>query len=286
MPAGDHLRELLASAHPLIVPGVYDALTARLAEFAGFTAVYLSGASVSYSRLGKPDVGLVGADEMVEAARLVIGAVRVPVIVDIDNGYGSVHTLMRVVSEMARLGAAAIQIEDQAFPKRCGHLEGKQVVGLKEMLARLQAAQEARAGADMLIIARTDSRAVFGLEEAIHRGSAFAEAGADMVFVEAPESLEELDIIASKIKAPLVANMVEGGRTPLVTAAELAQIGYSLVIYPGAIARAVAKASLDLLDALKREGTTATMLDHMLSFRELNEILGLTELQQLEDRFL
>lgn len=284
-PSAATLRKLITSQPVLVVPGVYDALTARLAEVAGFPALYLSGASLSYSRLARPDVGLVTLEETVQAARTIASAVHLPLIVDADNGYGSVLTLSRAVTELASAGVAALQIEDQAFPKRCGHLAGKRLVSVQEMLGRIGAALEARGDSGMLIIARTDARAVMGLEEAISRGKAYAQAGADMVFVEAPETVEELKTIASTIDAPLVANMVEGGKTPILPAAELAAMGYRLVLYPGAIARTVARAVLDMLGTLRSQGTTLAYLQRMLTFQQLNELLGLEELQQLEARF-
>jgi 2-methylisocitrate lyase-like PEP mutase family enzyme len=283
--AGAVLKQLINVQSPLLVPGVYDALTARLAETAGFAALYLSGASLSYSRLARPDVGLITLEETVQAARAITNAVRLPLIVDVDNGYGSVLSLSRAVGELAKAGVAAVQIEDQAFPKRCGHLAGKRLVTLEEMLGRLGAALEARGDSQVLIIARTDARAVTSLEDAIARGRAYAQAGADMIFVEAPESAEELRYIAASIDAPLVANMVEGGKTPLLPASELAAMGYRLVLYPGAIARTVAWAVLQMLSTLISHGTTAPYLDRMLSFQQLNDLLGLKELQEMESRF-
>ncbi len=283
--AGALLRQLLNEHSPLVVPGIYDALTARLAQAAGFPALYLSGASLSYSRLARPDVGLITLEETVQAARTVINAVPLPLIVDVDNGYGSVLVLSRAVAELARMGAAAVQIEDQAFPKRCGHLSGKRLVSVQEMRGRIGAALKAKGDSQMLIIARTDARAVLGLDEAIARGRAYAEAGADLVFVEAPESAEELRAIAAAIQAPLAANMVEGGKTPLLPASDLGSMGYRLVLYPGAVARTVAWAALHMLNTLKASGTTAPYQDRMLSFKQLNDLLGLAELMDLEARF-
>lgn len=274
MTPGARLRERLAADPILVAPGAYDALFARLVERAGFEAVYLTGSGVSYSTLAAPDIGLVTADAMAAKVRELSAAVDIPIIADGDTGYGDEANIARTVREYERGGAAAIQIEDQVAPKRCGHYAGKQVVDIAEMNARLQAALEAREDRDFMVIARTDAVAVIGFDAVLDRARAYAEAGADMVFVEAPASREQLAAVPHAVQVPAMANMVEGGRTPIVPAADLQQMGYRLVIYPNAVTRTVTRAALDMLGTLRREGSTMGHLDRMLSFVELTELLG------------
>ncbi len=268
-----------------MAPGAYDGLTARLVEHAGFAAVYLTGAGVSYSTLGQPDLGLVSFAEMAERAARVARAVTIPVIADADTGYGGPLNVIRTVREYERAGVAAIQLEDQALPKRCGHLAHKVLVAADEMRGKIEAACWARANPETVIIGRTDARAVEGLEAALERGRCYAAAGADLIFVEAPESHEELAGIAGAFPGAAMANMVEGGRTPLLSAAELQALGFSLVIFPNLLTRVMANAALEALAALKRSGTSAELGPRMLSFTELNELLGLEDLLDLADRF-
>lgn len=285
MSRADTLRRLLAQGPIVVAPGAYDGLTARLVEKSGFPAVYLTGAGVSYSTLGQPDLGLVSFSEMVERASCVAQAVSIPVIADGDTGYGGPLNVIRAVREYERAGVAAIQLEDQVFPKRCGHLARKALISREEMCGKLEAACWARVNPATLVIGRTDARAVEGLEAAIARAKAYAKAGAELIFVEAPASPEELKRIAAEVPAPCMANMVEGGKTPLCSAAELQAMHYRLVIFPNLIIRVMTKASLEALAELHATGTSAHLLGRMLSFSELTDFLGLSELQDLADRF-
>ena len=274
MTPGARLRERLAAGRILVAPGAYDALFSRLVERAGFEAVYLTGSGVSYSTLAAPDIGLVTADAMAAKVRELSAAVDIPIIADGDTGYGDEANIARTVREYERGGAAAIQIEDQVAPKRCGHYAGKQVVEVPEMAARLQAALGARDDPGFMVIARTDAISVIGFDAALERANAYAAAGADMVFVEAPQSREQLAAVPHAVPVAAMANMVEGGRTPIVPAAELQGMGYRLVIYPNAITRTVTRAALDMLATLRSEGSTIGHMDRMLTFAELTNLLG------------
>jgi carboxyvinyl-carboxyphosphonate phosphorylmutase len=281
------LRERLSRPEIVVAPGAYDAFTARLIEAAGFEAVYLSGAGVSYSLLAEPDVGLVTLSEMVDRVRSIASAVKVPVICDGDNGHGNAMNLMRTVRLFEQAGAAAVQFEDQAFPKRCGHLAGKKLVSVEEMVGKIRAACAARSSRDFLIIGRTDARAPLGLDEAIRRAGAFLEAGADVLFVEAPQDRDELLAVARAFPGvPLVANMVEGGKTPSFEAKELEALGYRIVIYPNSLTRRFARAGAELLAGLRTHGTTKPFEGDMVSFGELNAIVGLGKLAELEKAYL
>jgi len=284
--ASTRLRQRLRQPGILVAPGAHDALTARIVERVGFEAVYFTGAGFSYTHLGAPDLGLVSLSETVWRAAAVVEATGLPVIADADTGYGNALNVTRAVREFERAGVAAIQLEDQVSPKRCGHLSGKAVIETDEMIGKIRAAADTRQDADLVIIARTDARAVLGLEQAIERVQRYREAGADLLFVEAPTSKEELAAIARRLPPPIMANMVEGGSTPLCAAAELDAMGYRLVIFPGAAVRMAAAAITKLMAALKQDGTTAGLLDQMLSFRELNDLLGLETYRQIEERFL
>lgn len=269
----------------LVAPGVHDALSARIAERAGFEAVYFTGAGFSYTHLGVPDLGLVSLSETVWRIGAIAEATSLPVIADGDTGYGNALNIGRTVREFERAGAAAIQIEDQTFPKRCGHLTGKTVISAEEMAGKIKAAVDARR-TPMLIVARTDARAVEGLEPTLERVQRYKAAGADVLFVEAPQSREELADVARRLPPPVMANMVEGGATPMVGARELQEMGYRLVIFPGAAVRISAAAIMRMMAALMERGTTEGLQDQMLSFRELNDLLGLPEYQRREDRYL
>lgn len=273
------LRSLLDESAPVVAPGAFNALFAKLIAEAGFPAVYLSGAGVANSLLGLPDLGILTQTEMVGIADRVCQAVDVPVIADGDTGFGGVHNVARTIRQYERAGVAAVQLEDQSFPKKCGHFEGKEVVAPEEMIQRIYAAQEARSGPDgILIIARTDARAPLGFDEAINRAHRYGEAGADIVFFEAPQTVEELALVGSELaEFSLMANMVEFGKTPLLPAEELAGLGYSLIIYPGAITRTVVPATRAVLAELAATGSTAGWLDHMASFQNVNDVLGLNE---------
>ena len=268
-----------------MAPGAYDGLTARFVEHAGFPAVYLTGAGVSYSTLGQPDLGVVSFAEMAERAGRVVQAVGIPVIADADTGYGGPLNVIRTVREYERAGVAAIQLEDQALPKRCGHLAGKSLVSAEEMCGKIEAACWARTNPDTVIIGRTDARSVEGLEAALDRTRRYAAAGAELVFVEAPESADELGRIAREFPGVAMANLVEGGKTPLLPVAQLQALGFRLVIFPNLLARVMAKAALEALAALKLSGSAAELASRMLSFTELNQLLGLEDLLDLADRF-
>ncbi|WP_420392495.1 isocitrate lyase/PEP mutase family protein [Acuticoccus sp.] len=275
------LRDLLGQPGPLVVPGCFDAFTGLLVERAGFDAAFVSGAGVAYTRLGRPDVGLVSLGELAASVAPIADRVAIPLIVDIDTGFGNALNVKRTVRTMERAGASAMQLEDQAFPKRCGHLTGKSVVPVQEMLGKLAAALDARD--DALIVARTDAIAVEGFDAAMDRAEAYVEAGADVLFVEAPRSRDELVAIGERFGArlPVLANMVEGGSTPISNAAELGAMGFRVVLVPGAIARAFAHAGEALLATLKRDGATAAFAERMVDVMELNRMLGLEPL--LED---
>ena len=268
------LRARLAVPAPLLCPGVYDALSAALAEQAGFEAAYLSGASIAYTRLGAPDIGLVSLGEVADVLGCIRDRVRLPVIVDADTGFGNALNVQRTMRVLERAGAAAIQLEDQAFPKRCGHLGGKALIPAAEMVGKLCAAADARDRA--LIIARTDAIAVEGFEPALERAERYLQAGADILFIEAPETRAQMQAIAARFgtRIPLLANMVEGGRTPLTSADELGAMGFRVVIFPGGTVRALTRAMQDYLAVLKADGTTAGFRDRMHDFDGMNAVIG------------
>jgi 2-methylisocitrate lyase-like PEP mutase family enzyme len=265
----------LVSQGTVSMPGVYDALTARIAAQVGFDVLFVSGYSVSATRLGEPDFGFVTQTEMVDAARTVCKVSDAPVIVDADTGYGNPLNVIRTVRELQDAGAAGVFLEDQVWPKKCGHMAGKQVVATDEHAAKLRAACEARGERDLFVVARTDARQPLGLEAAIERCLAYKDAGADALFVEAPLSVEELERIASALPGPLVANMIERGVTPHLTRPELEQLGFALVVCPLAALFAAAHAVREVLGELRDSETTAGALDSMLAFDELNELVGL-----------
>jgi 2-methylisocitrate lyase-like PEP mutase family enzyme len=281
-----NIRELISKREILILPGVYDALTAKVAEKAGFKAILMGGFSISAIRLGQPDVGYLTMSEMVSQVKIISDAVPIPLIADGDTGYGNPLNVMRTVRDYEKAGAAGIILEDQQWPKRCGHMEGKQVIPLEEHVKKLEAALEARSNRDFIIIARTDSLAVNGMEEAVKRGRAYRDAGADVVFVEAPKSVEELVIIRSAIKdVPLVANIIEGGKTPLLSARTLEKMGYEIMFYGLTAILIIAKAFMGAMTHLKREGNTEGLLNQMCTFSEFNELIGIEEFSALEKRF-
>ncbi|HWR06093.1 isocitrate lyase/PEP mutase family protein [Sporomusa sp.] len=280
------LRQLLANKGIIVAPGAHDALTAKIIEKTGFPAVYMTGYGQAASHLGKPDVGLLTMTEMVARAANIVEAVNIPVIADADTGFGNAINVMRTVREYEKAGVAAIQLEDQVAPKKCGHMTGRQVVPQAEMVGKIKAAADARRDKDLVIIARTDARTVHGIEEAMARAKAYEEAGADILFIESPESLEEMKRITSAFTVPVLANMVEGGRTPLVPVPELAAIGYNIVIYPTASTYTMALAITQLMENLKRTGTTAGMLDQMVTFTEFNELIGLPQIRETENTYV
>ena len=280
------LRQLLAQKKILVAPGAHDALSAKIVAQAGFDAVYFTGYGQAASHLGGPDVGLMTMTEMVMRARNFAAAVDIPVIADGDTGFGNVINVIRTVKEYEAAGVAAIQLEDQVAPKKCGHMTGRQVVALEEMVGKIKAAVSARQDPDFVIIARTDARTNLGIEEALRRGKAFAEAGADVLFIESPESLEEMKLITSSFNVPVLANMVEGGRTPLMTAKELQELGYSLVIFPTSSTYITAQAVTRCMQELKTNGTTKALLGEMIPFQQFNELVGLPAVREIENKFL
>jgi 2-methylisocitrate lyase-like PEP mutase family enzyme len=274
------LRELLAADAPVIAPGVYDGLTALLVQQAGFDCAYLSGASVSFARLGRPDIGLTTMTEIANTVSNICERIDIPLIVDADTGFGNALNVQRTIRLFERMGASGIQLEDQTLPKRCGHLDGKQLVSIDEMAGKIHAAQDARADDDTVIIARTDAIAVVGIDEALQRGAAYIEAGADVLFVESPLDDEQLARVGTELgqRIPLLANMVEGGKTPLHSAAELGQLGFKLVIFPGAMLRTLTRAAAEYLAVLHRDGTTAGIMEKMFDFKRVNKLIGTDEM--------
>jgi 2,3-dimethylmalate lyase len=269
----------------VLMPGVYDALTARIAARVGFEIVFISGYSVSASRLGEPDFGFVTQTEMADAARSVCRVSEAPVIVDADTGYGNPLNVIRTVNDLQDAGAAGVFLEDQVWPKKCGHMAGKEVVPSGDHAAKLRAAADARGERDLFIVARTDARQPLGLDAAIERCLAYKEAGADALFVEAPLSVEELEQIASELPGPLVANMIERGVTPHLTRTELEQLGFNLIVCPLAGLFAAAQAATEVLSELKEKETTAGVIDSMMSFDDFNELVGLDERYADEARY-
>jgi carboxyvinyl-carboxyphosphonate phosphorylmutase len=277
------LRQLLAGKETIVAPGAYDALTARIIEQAGFPAVYMTGFGTSASLLGRPDVGLLTMSQMVDNARRIAQAVDVPVISDADTGYGNPLNVIRTVQEYERAGVAAIHIEDQIMPKKCGHMENKQVIASAEMQEKIRAATEARISPDFLIIARTDARAVEGFDAALRRARAYREAGADILFFEAPQSEEEVAQVARALPdVPLLFNWAEGGKTPPIPLARLKELGYRIVIFPIGALLAAATAVRALADDLKANGTPSRL---PMTFKEFNDMIGLPEIQRIEQRF-
>ena len=274
------LRQRLQEPRVLLAPGIYDALSALVAEQAGFEALYLSGASIAYTRLGRPDIGLTTFSEVQDTLARITERVGLPLIVDADTGFGNALNVQRTVRGFERAGAAMIQLEDQTFPKRCGHLEGKAVVPLAEMQGKLRAALDARAGTDTLILARTDAVAVEGLDAALDRAEAYLDCGVDALFVEALRSPEQMDIACRRLghRVPLLANMVEGGQTPLQDAQALGALGFRIVIHPGGTARAVAHTLAAYYASLLEHGSTSPWRDRMLDFDGLNAVIGTPEL--------
>lgn len=278
------IRELFAAGKFIVAPGAHDMLTGKIISTLGFDAVYMTGYGQSASHLGKPDVGLMSMSEMVMRAANMVEATEIPVIADADTGFGNAVNVMRTVREYEKAGVAVIQLEDQVMPKKCGHMVGREVISKEEMLGKIKAAVDTRQG-DMMIMARTDARTVFGIEEAIERGIAYKEAGADIVFIESPETQEEMKLINEKVNCLTLANMVEGGRTPMLKNGELEALGYNLVIYPTASTYVTTKAMMDLWEGLKRDGTTATMIDQMIPFPTFNEIIGLPRIREIEANY-
>lgn len=281
------LKQRLAEPRVLLAPGIYDALSALIAEQAGFEALYLSGASIAYTRLGRADIGLTTYSEVADTLARITERVRVPVIVDADTGFGNALNVQRTVRGFERAGAAMIQLEDQTFPKRCGHLEGKALVPVAEMQGKLRAALDARASADTLVIARTDAIAVEGLDRALERAEAYLDCGVDALFVEALRTPEQIDAASKRFahRVPLLANMVEGGKTPVHSADELAAQGFRIVIFPGGTVRVVAHTLAGYYASLLTHGNTLPWRNHMLDFDGLNFVIGTPALLALGKQY-
>jgi methylisocitrate lyase len=286
MTAASRLRERLRRPDILVMPGAADALNARLVEEAGFDAVYATGAGIANTLLGLPDLGLATMTEIVEQARRMTAAVEIPVVVDADTGYGNPLNVIRTVRELERAGAAAIQLEDQVSPKRCGHFSGKEVVPAEEMVRKIYAAREARRDSGLLLIARTDAIAVEGFDRAVDRARAYAAAGADVIFVEAPETEEQVAALPSLVPAPLLYNMTEGGRSPMKRAGDLAALGYRIALFPNTVLRAAMLAVREALSVLRADGSSARVLDRLETWEERQRVARLPEYQALERRFV
>ena len=278
-------KKRFQSGKIIVAPGAHDSLTAKIAGKLGFEAVYMTGYGQAASHLGCPDVGLITYSEMLARADAIVEAAGVPVIADADTGFGNAVNVARTVRGYEKAGVAVIQLEDQVLPKKCGHMTGRQVIPAQEMVGKIKAALDARTDPNFMIMARTDARTVHGIEEALARGRAYEEAGADIIFIESPESEEEMAQINKNIHAFTLANMVEGGRTPLLPNDRLESLGYNLVIYPTASIYVTTKAMLDLLEGLKRDGTTAKMMDRMVPFAQFNELVGLPQIREMEAKY-
>jgi len=279
------LRNLIKSKKPLVIPGVYDAIGAKIAEKVGFDAMFQTGYGTSATLFGMPDYGFIGATETVDNARRISNAVSVPVIVDSDTGYGNALSVWKLVKELESAGAAGIFLEDQKWPKRCGHMQGKEVIAQEEYTEKLGAAIDARENKDFIIVARTDSRATEGLETAIERGLQNKKTGADAVFIEAPRSLEEMKQIGKEIKAPLVANMIEGGATPMNSAQTLNKIGFNIILYPLSVLFANTFATMNILQELKNTGTTAKYKQKVVNFDQFNNLVELDKFKKMETKY-
>jgi carboxyvinyl-carboxyphosphonate phosphorylmutase len=284
MKASARLRQLLSQPGIIVAPGAYDCLTAKLIEREGFPAVYMTGAGTAVTRLGQPDLGVATLSEMVANAAAIAATVSVPVIADADTGYGGVLNVRRTVRDYERAGIAGLHIEDQVFPKRCGHLDGKQVIAPEEMVRKIRAAVEARSDADLVIIARTDALAVTGLDDTLRRCAAYAAAGADVLFVEALRTPEEIARLRRELEVPLLYNFVEHGKSPLLPVPELERLGFKIVIFPGSIMLAVIPLVRQILGEIKRQGTTAALLERMSDVVELFETMGLSDLLAFDAR--
>lgn len=274
------LNELVGDTRIAIAPGCYDALSATLIERAGFECAYLSGASIAYTRFGRPDIGLVSMNEVAETISAIRERTSLPLIVDADTGFGNAVNTYRTMQLFERMGASAIQLEDQIMPKRCGHLRGKALVAATEMAGKIDAACSARIHRETMIIARTDALAVEGFEAALDRAELYAQAGADMLFIEALRTREQMEMAVARIddRVPLLVNMVEGGDTPMASAAELEKLGFAVVIFPGAMVRALTFQAMQFLETLRRDGDTRGFADRMMNFPELQALLGTEEI--------
>lgn len=279
------LKQVTDEGRCLVLPGAYDALSARVIESIGFEAVYVTGAGFANSGLGVPDIGLVTLSELRDHVSRIADVVSIPLVVDADTGFGNAINMGRTVRMLERAGAGALQIEDQVFPKKCGHFAGKEIISSDEMIQKIHAAVDARQSENLHIIARTDARAVVSFEEALARAAAFQEAGADIIFVEAPESIEEMRTIGASFDLPLVANMVEGGKTPLRTVAELTELGFSIALFANAALRSAQKAVTDVMTELRMTGSTNGVISHLSSWEERQNAVGKPHFDDLELKY-
>ena len=280
-----NLRNMLKSKKPFVIPGVYDALGAKIAQKVGFEAMFQTGYGTSATLFGMPDYGFIGAAETVDNARRICRAVSVPVIVDSDTGYGNALSVWKIVKELESAGAAGIFLEDQKWPKRCGHMQGKEIIPQEEYTEKLSAALDARESKDFIIVARTDARATEGLDAAIERGKQNKKTGANAIFVEAPRSLDEMKKIGKEINAPLVANMIEGGATPLSSAETLNKMGFKIILYPLSVLYANSFATMNILKELKKSGNTAKYKHKVMNFDQFNDLVELPKFRKMEKKF-
>jgi len=270
---------------PLVIPGVYDAIGAKIVEKIGFEAMFQTGYGTSATLLGMPDYGFIGSTETIDNARRICHAVSVPVIVDADTGYGNALSVNKLVSELETAGASGIFLEDQKWPKRCGHMKGKEVIPKDEYAEKLQAALDARSDKDFIIVARTDARATEGLDKAIERGLFYKKIGADAIFIEAPKTIHEMQKIGNSINAPLVANMIEGGATPIISKSKLHNMGFKIILYPLSVLFSNTFATFQTLKELKSFGITKKSKKKMVNFDQFNEIVELSKYTKLEKRY-
>ncbi|MDH3278654.1 MAG: isocitrate lyase/PEP mutase family protein [Nitrosopumilus sp.] len=280
-----NLRDMLKTNKPLVIPGVYDAIGAKIAEKVGFDVMFQTGYGTSATLFGMPDYGFIGASETVDNARRICRAVSVPVIVDSDTGYGNALSVWKLVKELESAGASGIFLEDQRWPKRCGHMQGKEVISQEEYTEKLSAAIDARESKEFFIVARTDARATEGLDVAIERGIQNKKTGADAVFIEAPRSLNEMKKIGKAINVPLVANMIEGGATPLTSAQVLNKMGFRIILYPLSVLFANTFATMSILQELKKTGTTARFKEKIVNFDQFNDLVDLPKFRKLEKKY-
>jgi len=280
------VRKLLQDkSKPLVMPGVYDAIGAKIVEKVGFEAMFQTGYGTSATLFGMPDYGFIGSTETVDNARRICHAVSTPVIVDADTGYGNALSIWKLVQELEEVGASGIFLEDQRWPKRCGHMQGKEVIQKDEYAEKLQAALDARSNKDFIIVARTDARAIEGLDKAIERGLYYKKIGADAIFIEAPKTIQEMKIIGKSINAPLVANMIEGGATPVISKSKLHKMGFKIILYPLSVLFSNTYSTLKLLQELKKSGTTRKLSKQIVNFNQFNDIVELSKYRKLEQKY-
>ncbi|MFP6577201.1 MAG: isocitrate lyase/PEP mutase family protein [Candidatus Nitrosopelagicus sp.] len=280
------VRKLLQDkSKPLVMPGVYDAIGAKIVEKVGFEAMFQTGYGTSATLFGMPDYGFIGSTETVDNARRICHAVSTPVIVDADTGYGNALSVWKLVQELEEVGASGIFLEDQKWPKRCGHMQGKEVIQKDEYAEKLQAALDARSNKDFIIVARTDARAIEGLDKAIERGLYYKKIGADAIFIEAPKTIQEMKIIGKSINAPLVANMIEGGVTPIISKSKLHKMGFKIILYPLSVLFSNTYSTLKLLQELKKSGTTRKLSKQIVNFNQFNDIVELSKYRKLEQKY-